>query len=250
MEKKVKQATIDIQYEDGTKKQFHCDGFNERTLTHLSLFSGIGGLDLAAEMAGFTTVGQVEWEDYPTKILEKHWPDVPRWRDIHDFTGDSFKEVTYIAAHRKDYSQAIDMYNGGFSIEEIADYYGVTRQSMWMWLKRRNVEFRDNKKYGKENHFYRGTKADDHAQNVLEEAIEKGLVKRSEVCECCGKSYRMKDGRTAIQAHHCDYNRPLDVMWLCQKCHHEWHKNNKAKEVTPSEAMPRPTVDVLSGGFP
>lgn len=63
-------------------------------MTHLSLFSGIGGIDLAAEWAGFKTVGQVEFADYQTKVLERHWPDVPRWRDIRDVTKESFFERT------------------------------------------------------------------------------------------------------------------------------------------------------------
>lgn len=63
-------------------------------MKHLSLFSGIGGLDLAAEWAGFETVGQCEWADFPTKVLEKHWPDVPRWRDIHELSADEFVRRT------------------------------------------------------------------------------------------------------------------------------------------------------------
>ena len=65
-------------------------------LTHLSLFSGIGGLDLAAELAGFHTVGQCEWADYPRAVLEKHWPEVPKWRDVHELTANDFIRRTGI----------------------------------------------------------------------------------------------------------------------------------------------------------
>ena len=76
-------------------------------LTHLSLFSGIGGLDLAAEMTGeIETVGQCEWADYPTQVLKKHWPDVPRWRDIRTLTQEDFYERTGM--------RTVDIISGGF----------------------------------------------------------------------------------------------------------------------------------------
>ena len=51
-----------------------------------SLFSGIGGLDLAMESLGHECAWQVEIHPYRQKILQRHWPDVTRYEDVRTLT--------------------------------------------------------------------------------------------------------------------------------------------------------------------
>jgi DNA (cytosine-5)-methyltransferase 1 len=53
----------------------------------LSLFSGVGGFDMGLENAGMETVFQCEWDKHANTILNKHWPDVPKWEDVSTLTG-------------------------------------------------------------------------------------------------------------------------------------------------------------------
>jgi len=70
-------------------------------MNHLSLFSGIGGIDLAAHWAGMTTVAFVEQNKFCQKVLAKHWPGVPIFDDVKTLTKD-------------DISEPIDIISGGF----------------------------------------------------------------------------------------------------------------------------------------
>jgi DNA (cytosine-5)-methyltransferase 1 len=76
-------------------------------LTHLDLFSGIGGFSLAAKQAGFRTIGFVEIDKYCQKVLRKHWPDVPMMEDIRDVKEDTFQ-------------RPIDLITGGFPCQDLS----------------------------------------------------------------------------------------------------------------------------------
>lgn len=62
------------------------------------------------------------------------------------------------------------------------------------------------------------------AHNAVSRAVRSGRLKR-EPCERCGaeKSY----------GHHEDYNKKLEVMWLCQPCHKQRHKELAILEIDP-----------------
>jgi len=58
------------------------------TLRHGSLFSGIGGFDLAAEWCGWKNVFHCEWKEFGQKVLKHYWPEAESYGDITktDFT--------------------------------------------------------------------------------------------------------------------------------------------------------------------
>lgn len=70
-------------------------------MTHASLFSGIGGFDLAAEWAGWTNVFNCEIDKFCQKVLRYHFPNAIQYEDI---------KSTDFAIHRG----GVDVLTGGF----------------------------------------------------------------------------------------------------------------------------------------
>lgn len=65
--------------------------------TVLDLFSGIGGFSLGLTRAGFRTVAFCEIEEFPRKVLRKHWPNVPIFEDVRTLHASDLPEpVTVI----------------------------------------------------------------------------------------------------------------------------------------------------------
>jgi len=67
--------------------------------------------------------------------------------------------------------------------------------------------------YMERNRYWRFQHPDRYkAQTMIGNAVRDGRIIKSKTCEICGSS-------SFIHAHHQDYSKPLEVVWLCAKCH-------------------------------
>lgn len=92
----------------------------------LSLFAGIGGLELGLERAGMNVVGQVELNPFCRQVLAKHWPDVSRHDDVR----------TAIEWWESETRPDVHLVAGGFPCTDISNSggrAGITGPQSGLW---------------------------------------------------------------------------------------------------------------------
>jgi hypothetical protein len=91
----------------------------------LSLFAGIGGLELGLERAGMTVVGQVELDPFCRRVLAKHWPEVPRHDDVR----------TCVDWWRREPRPPVHVVAGGFPCQPVSEAGRKLAQAdaRWLW---------------------------------------------------------------------------------------------------------------------
>lgn len=75
------------------------------------------------------------------------------------------------------------------------------------------------------------------ARRALGHEVRMGRITPPSSCEKCGAA--------KVEAHHEDYGKPLDVMWLCRRCHKEMHRKthcNHGHELTPENIYTHPAT--------
>ena len=99
---------------------------HEVQATHASFFSGVGGLDLGLERAGWRTVSFSEIDPYASAVLAERWPSVPNLGDIVQLAGggggwlDSDGRRDGAVGHETDGWLAATLWSAGFPCQDLS----------------------------------------------------------------------------------------------------------------------------------
>lgn len=214
----------------------------------LELCAGYGGLGLAVEqLTGDKVTVVAEVHGAACKVMSVRFPDAPNIGDVTSFNWRSLTPEGQVDRRRRD-ERARAMYaryEAGLSLAEVADEFGVTRQSVygmfagrgWEMRKRpaplESIEF-NGRKYTLRNTGYYGATSGD-----------RGLMHRHVWERHNGP---IPDG---FDVHHIDHDRsnndPENLVCLAKDEHTRLHHAESWAEVVPSES---PVIDIVTAGFP
>jgi ferredoxin len=95
------------------------------------------------------------------------------------------------------------------AVERRREYYKKLRSQNPDFYKQRDAKYlrKSREKFPEKN----------IARQRLERAVKLGTIERPDVCSACGKKCKP-------DAHHRDYSKPFEVVWLCNTCHAKEHR--------------------------
>ena len=172
-----------------------------KKLKILDLFSGIGGFSLGLERTGgFETIAFCEIEEFPRKILAKHWPNVPIAHDVRKLSYNRKTQQLFYKT-RVIYVGRIDVVCGGYPCQPFSaagDRKGTEDdRHLWPEIDRLLDEIRPDWFIGENvaGHISLGL------DNVLSDLEKQEFTARAFIIPACAVDAKHRRDRVWIVAH-------------------------------------------------
>ena len=210
----------------------------------MELFAGIGGIALAEQMAGIEVVVLSEIEDYPVKVLQKNFPNVPILRDVRKINKESLREVGIDA-------DTIDIVSGGFPCQpfSVAGKQRGTSDDRDLWPEMFRIihEIRPNWVVGENVANFANMELDRTLSNLESEGYETGTF----VLPACGVDAKHQRVRTFIVANANSDRRVASRKTKCKKFEKKQRKwQFGSASCTPARWSTEPRVGRVANGVP
>lgn len=133
-----------------------------------------------------------------------------RFENLEKYKQKREREKKYYNSHREKLNEAQKKY-----------YENLTEEKKQKLAEKKRIYFRNSQEQKKKKYEYLRNIYDKkkiYANIQIYEALQSGKIIKPSRCQICGKE-------KTLDGHHHDYDKPLDVIWVCRKCHMKIHKS-------------------------